>query len=91
MGRFRDDLTADEKRAVDDALAGIAGLQLPGQLAMTLGPDLALREGGYDFAIVNDWADEDSYRNYDLDEEHNRYRAVIGPACVHIGRVQFSV
>lgn len=91
MGKVRDDLTDDEQHALDEALAGIAGLQLPGQRAMTLGRDLGLREGGYSFAIVNDWDDEASYRNYDTDEEHNRYRAVIGPACAHIGRVQFEV
>lgn len=91
MGRLRDDLTDDERQGVEQALAGIAGLQLPGQLAMTVGRDLGLRDGGYDFAIVNDWQDEDAYRAYDLEDEHNRYRATVAAACVHIGRVQIRV
>ena len=91
LGKLRDDLGDDERAAVEKAIDGILGFQLPGQLAMSGGADLQLREGGWSFAIVNDWADVDAYRNYDLDAEHNGYRAVIGPACEQIGRVQFEL
>jgi hypothetical protein len=53
-------------------LAGIAALQLPGLLAMNVGCDLGLLDGGWTFAITNDWQDADAYRVYDAEEEHNR-------------------
>ena len=73
------------------ALAGIAGLELTGMLASSLGRDIGLRAGGWSFAIVNDWADAESYRAYDKDVEHNRYRTVLVDNCADIARVQFEV
>lgn len=51
-----------------------------------------MREGGWNFAITNDWADVESYRVYDADEEHNRLRSeVFAPICENLARVQFTV
>lgn len=47
------------------AWAGIAALQIPGLASMTVGTDLELREGGWSFAIINDWQDAEAYRVYD--------------------------
>ena len=59
---------------------------------MHVGRDLGLREGGWSFAITNDWADEDAYRGYDLDEEHNRVRReMFAPICEQIVRVQLAL
>lgn len=88
MGRTADTADAAE---IEAGLAGIAGLDLPGMLACTVGRDLGLREGGWSFAIVNDWADADVYRAYDLDAEHNRYRAMLVGNCSDIARVQLEV
>lgn len=91
MGRLRPDLTDDERAGVAAALDGIAGLQLPGLLAATVGPDAGLRDGCWSFAIVNDWQDADAYRTYDLDPEHNEYRAVLVAACEQVARVQLDI
>jgi hypothetical protein len=95
MGKLRE--PADEAQAaadraqLDTALAGIRALDLPGQIAMELGPDVGLRDGGWDFAITNVWADADSYRNYDTDPEHNVHRAKIDEIAAQLARVQFEL
>lgn len=95
-GRLRVAATDEERDSdrvlLDQGLAAIGALQCPGMLAMRLGRDLGLREGGWDFAITNDWADLDSYRGYDLDQEHNRIRReIFAVICSDIARVQFTV
>jgi len=96
VGRLR---PADDpaQRAADAALlqeglAGIAALRFPGMLAMSVGSDLGLREGGWSFAITNDWQDADAYRVYDADEEHNRLRReIFARICQDIARVQIQL
>ncbi len=53
---------AADSAQLDDALAALTALGFPGQLSMHTGRDLGLREGGWDFAITNDWADTEFYR-----------------------------
>lgn len=96
VGRLRQ--TQDPAQQAADAallqegLAGIAALKFPGMIAMNIGIDLGLRDGGWSFAITNDWQDADSYRVYDTDEEHNRLRReVFAKVCQDIARVQFQV
>ncbi len=73
-------------------LAGLAALKFPGMIANVAGTDLGLRDGGWDFAITNDWQDADAYRVYDLDQEHNRLRReIFAVICQDIARVQFEV
>ena len=84
--------SAADAALLQEGLAGIAALRFPGLLAMNIGTDLGLREGGWSFAITNDWQDEDSYRVYDADEEHNRLRREIFiKVCEDIARVQFHI
>ncbi|MGZ8179454.1 Dabb family protein [Williamsia sp. SKLECPSW1] len=95
MGRLR--AAEDEARAADDrarlqtALAGIAALDLPGCLANHTGFDAGLRDGGWDFAITNDWASVEDYRGYDVDAEHNVHRAEIAAVAEQLARVQFEI
>ncbi len=96
VGRLRP--AEDEaQRAADAALmnqglAAIAALRFPGLVAVALGADAGLRDGGWDFAITNDWQDVDAYRVYDTDPEHNRIRReIFGVICQDIARVQFEV
>ena len=70
--------------------ASFAALDTPGTLSYTIGPDLALRDGTWSFAIVADFTDEAAYRLYDEDPEHNRLRAELAPFAAEIARVQFS-
>ena len=96
VGRLRQP-SDDRQRAGDLALlqqglAGIAALRLPGLVAMHVGANIGLRDGGWDFAITNDWQDAGSYRAYDADIEHNRLRSeIFAVICQDIARVQFQV
>jgi hypothetical protein len=95
LGRVRADAdgeaTAQDRDQVRQGIAGILGLQLPGLIANHAGWDARLREGGWDFAITNDWQDAAAYRVYDADAEHLRYRQMIGAVCEQLARVQFEV
>ena len=82
---------AGRDQQLDEGLAGIGALQLPGLLANRVGVDVGLRAGGWSFAITNDWVDTDAYRRYDADPEHNRYRALIVEVCEQVARVQFEI
>jgi RNA polymerase sigma factor (sigma-70 family) len=77
--------------AVAEIQEGLRNLDCPGTLGYTVGDDLALREGNWSFAIVADFADEDSYRAYDQDAEHNRIRSRLVPMAEQVARVQFQV
>jgi hypothetical protein len=88
LGRLKDGV---ELSAVEPGLAAIAALAPDGILDCKVGTDLRLRDESWDFAITSDFADEASYRAYDLDEEHNQVRReLIAPHCAEVARVQFS-
>jgi hypothetical protein len=56
------------------------------------GQDLGLRPGGASYALTVDFPDEESYRIYDRDAEHNRIRAeMFAPISESIERVQFRL
>lgn len=90
-GRLAPSADAAAAARLDAGLAGIAGLRLPGLLRATVGRDAGLREGGWDFAIVNDFVDADAYRGYDRDPEHQVHRAAIVAVCAEVARVQFEI
>jgi len=96
VGRLRRTEDLSEKAAdaalLQEGLAGMAALRLPGMIAMNVGGDLGLRDGGWDFAITNDWEDAEAYRGYDADEEHNRLRReIFAKICEDIARVQIQI
>jgi hypothetical protein len=70
---------------------GLRDLSCPGTVSYAVGDDLALREGNWSFAIVGDFADEESYRGYDADAKHNALRARLAPHAAQVARVQFTV
>lgn len=76
---------------VADIQRRLRALDCPGTLAYTVGPDAGLKEGNWSIAIVADFVDEESYRAYDADEEHNRIRADMAPLVESIARVQFRL
>ena len=87
VGRVRPDVPREQ---VEEALAAITALQPEGCLDMRVGVDAGLREGNWGFSITADFSDEEAYRRYDLEEEHNRVRReLFGPICEEIVRVQF--
>jgi hypothetical protein len=96
VGRLRPSEDPAQRAAdavlLQEGLAGIAALKSPGMLAMNVGSDIGLRDGGWSFAITNDWQDADSYRVYDADEEHNRLRReIFAKICQDIARVQIEL
>ncbi len=91
VGRLPEDADEQARAQLDRGLAGIAALRLPGLIETRVGRDLGLRAGGWSFAITNDWTDADAYRSYDVDSEHNVYRAMVAAVCTELARVQFEI
>lgn len=88
LGRLRDGV---DQAAIEPALAAIAALDPEGLLDCRVGRDLRLRDESWDFAITSDFVDEDAYRAYDQEAEHNRIRReMFDPICAEIVRVQFE-
>jgi len=89
LGRVRPD--ADLTR-LDDGLRALRALRVEGLVRLECGRDAGLREGNWDYTVTADLADEDAYRRYDDDAEHNRIRReLLGPVSEEIARVQFVV
>jgi hypothetical protein len=76
---------------VADIQQAFLNLNCPGTIRYTIGDDLGLREGNWNFAIVADFTDETAYRGYDLDAAHNAARARLAPLAEQTARVQFLV
>ena len=89
VGRLRPGVP---REAVEQALAAILALQPEGCLDMRVGVDAGLRPGNWDFSITADFVDDDAYRRYDREREHNRVREeLFAPICEDIARVQVRV
>jgi Stress responsive A/B Barrel Domain len=89
VGKLREGVAQED---AEKALDAIMALDPPGCLDMKVGLDAGLREGNWDFTIVADFADVDSYRAYDEDDEHNRIRReLFAPISEQIVRIQIDV
>lgn len=90
MGRVRPGVGSDE---VERALEALRDMRVEGvEFDLVAGVDLGLREGNAGYAITVDLADEEAYRIYDQDPEHNRIRAdVFAPISESVERVQFRL
>lgn len=90
VGRLRPGLPPS---AVEPGLAALRELRIEGvDFTLVAGVDLGLRDGAASFAITVDLADEDDYRVYDADAEHNRIRReMFAPISENIERVQFRL
>jgi hypothetical protein len=90
VGRVRRDVSVEQ---VEAALQALRDLRVDGvDLRLVAGLDLGLRAGNASYAITVDLVDEDAYRAYDLDEEHNRIRReMFAPISEVIERVQFRL
>ena len=91
LGRIDPNAPEEVRFGLDAGLLGIAGLRPEGLVGPTrMGFDAGLREGGWSFAITNDWVDAAAYAAYDADPEHGQFRAMIAKACAELARVQFE-
>ena len=90
VGRVRPGTPAED---VEAALQALRDLRVEGvTLRMVSGRDAGLREGNASYAITVDLDDEEAYRVYNSDAEHNRIRReMFAPISEHIERVQFHV
>lgn len=78
---------------VEPALQALRDLSVEGvEFALVAGVDLGLREGSASYALTCDLVEEDAYRVYDADPEHNRIRReMFAPISASIERVQFRL
>ena len=77
--RFAEGTPAERVQAIREALMGLPG-RVPEVRSFSCGGDLGLREGNADFAIVAEFDDEDGWRAYQDDPEHQRIiRELISP------------
>lgn len=90
VGRVRPGVGADE---VEKALQALRELRVEGvEIRMVSGVDLGLRDGNAGYAITVDLDDEEAYRIYDRDPEHDRIRTeLFVPISASIERVQFRL
>lgn len=91
LGRLDPNASEETRFGLDAGLLGLAGMRPAGLVGpMRIGFDAGLREGGWSFAITNDWVDAAAYLAYDADAEHGQFRALVGKACSEMARVQFE-
>ena len=77
---------------VAEIRAELAGLDCPGRTTFTMGPDLGLRPGNMDLAIVADFESREAFAAYDVDPEHDRIRRdLIAPVAERLERCQFQL
>lgn len=88
VGRVKPGVTPDE---VEKALQQLRDLRVEGlEFTLVAGQDLGLRPGNAHYALTVDFPDEESYRIYDRDAEHNRIRAeMFAPMSESLERIQF--
>jgi len=88
LAKLKDGYDAAELAQIQQ---GLRDLNCPGTVAYSVGSDAGLREGNWDFVIVADCADVESYRGYDADAEHNALRARLAPMVEQIARAQMEL
>ena len=78
---------------VESALQALRDFAMDGvRVGIVAGQDLGLRDGNASYCLTVDFPDEDAYRAYDLDEEHNRIRReLFAPISESIQRIQFRL
>jgi len=75
---------------IDAVRAALEAIDFPDRTNLSIGRDAGLRAGNMDFVALADFLDEDSYRRFDADEEHNRVRReLIAPIAESVERCQY--
>jgi hypothetical protein len=90
VGRVREGVPAEQ---VEAAIQALRDLEVEGvAFRLVGGRDRGLREGNAHFALTADFADDEAYRVYDADPEHNRIRReLFAPISSSIERIQFTL
>ncbi len=72
VGRLHGGVPVEE---IERGLQALRDLTVEGvEFRLVAGLDLGLRDGNASYSITGDFVDEDAYRVYDADAEHNRIR-----------------
>jgi len=74
MLRWKEGMTAAQVEAVTAGLSTLPG-QIPEIRSYTYGPDLGAEAGAYDYGVVADFDDVESWRLYDSHPAHDKVRA----------------
>jgi hypothetical protein len=91
MFRFSADAPAHAARSLEEGLARIAET-VDAIAVYTYGPDLGLRGGNYDFAVVADFENEADFRTYVDHPEHQAFiRDRLTPMVAERVSVQFEL
>ena len=91
MFKFRDDADEAQRQAVHDAIATMPEATGVTE-AYTIGPDLGLAEGNFDFVVVGDFTDQDAYLTYRDHPEHQRIVFdIIRSAITDRAAIQFEI
>lgn len=89
--RFNDTVTDADLDAIDAGLS-VLPAQIPTIRSYTVGRDLRLMDGSWDYGIVADFDSADDWRVYDTDDEHNRVRReIIAPFLADRASVRFDL
>ena len=80
-----------DRARLEEILEELRAMRIPGLTRMWAGSNLGLREGNWDYAVVTDLEDEEAYRRYDTDAEHNRIRGELAPLLEQTARIQIEV
>lgn len=81
-----------EDAAVERMINSLLGMQMPGLLNLSCARDAGLREGNADVVLIADLEDEEAYRGYDQDPEHNRIRQeTVAPIAARLERAQYRI
>jgi hypothetical protein len=90
VGRVRAGVPAEQ---VEAAIQALRDLTVEGvAFRLVGGQDRGLRDGNAHFALTADFVDDEAYRVYDADPEHNRIRRdLFAPISESIERIQFAL
>jgi hypothetical protein len=90
VGRVRAGVPAEQ---VEAAIQALRDLTVEGvAFRLVGGQDRGLRDGNAHFALTADFVDDEAYRVYDADPEHNRIRReLFAPISDSIERIQFAL
>jgi len=87
MFTWKPEATAEQKQRVLTELRTLPPL-MAGMIAYHVGPDAGLAPGSFDFAVVADFEDADSYLAY---RDHPAHRAVIDECIAPIRKERAAV
>jgi Stress responsive A/B Barrel Domain len=84
--KLRSEIRPDQ---IDALVEAMRRLEVKGMSGLVVHRDAALRPGNCDVLVVCDLEDDEAYRRYDSDEEHNRIRReLVAPITERAERIQ---